>query len=194
MDEARKLSSKVDALETHLEKTAAAAGRTDLVESLRQARTNIAKSYDIEQAMNVGNADISAPIIGRIYDKNSDKITGNLKTIGAFAEGPGAKFVQEGAKVQQPGVSYMDMFSSLGLGLGGTAALGPFGGALGALPLMRGPVRSLVLSKPYQNMMGTPNYSAGILANSLSRLPQGTGLSSLMMANPQIRGLLQGEP
>ena len=180
LNEARALTTQADALERALERVATRSGRPELPAELRHARTELAKSYDIERAMNVGNADISAPMIGRNLDRNSGRMTGNLRTIGAFAEGPGAKVVQDAAKVQSPGVSATDFMYGGGMGLAGAATLGPAGSALGAVPLLRGPARSMILSDAYQNRFAQPNYNQGSM---LSRIPeQDARLQALMIA------------
>lgn len=164
------LRAKADALETQIEKIAIKAGRPDLVDDLRAARTQIAKSYDIERALNVGDAGVSAPALGRALDKGKP-LSGGLETAGRFAEAF-PSVAREGAKVPAPGVSKVAAALSAVLGVGGMAAMGPAGVAAAALPLASGPTRSLILSKPYQSLMANPNYSPGVTANVLKELQQ----------------------
>ncbi len=66
-----------------MEREAVSAGRPELVESLKKARIEIAKNYDVEKALNLGSGEVDASVIGRILDSKGDKaVTGELKTIG----------------------------------------------------------------------------------------------------------------
>lgn len=146
---ARTAQAEADALENAIEQAAVESGTPALVESLRAGRTRIAKSYDVERALNLGDANVSAPVIGRALDKGKP-LTGELETIGNFAE-TFPSFVREGSKVPTPGVSALLPIGSLLSGAGGAAAFGPAGFVLGLAPFARGPARSLLLSEPYQN-------------------------------------------
>ena len=165
-DAATAASNKAAQLESDIEKAAIAGGRPDLVDELRNARTQIAKSHDIERALNVGNSDVSAPIIGRALDKGKP-FTGGLDTVGRFAEAF-PQHVREGARVPTPGVSKMEVFSMAGLAALGGGALGPAGVAMGAIPLLSTPTRAMILSKPYQKIMATRNYDPSTLSKLLS--------------------------
>ncbi len=146
---ARAAQAEADTLENAMEQAAVEAGTPEVVDQLRAARTRIAQTYDVERALNLGDANVSAPIIGRALDKDKP-LTGPLATIGNFAEAfPAA--VREGSKIPTPGVSaLLPVGALLGAG-GGYAAAGPAGALLGLAPFARGPVRSAVLSEPYQN-------------------------------------------
>mgnify|MGYP000110755005 CR=1 FL=1 len=149
-DRARAADARANALETYLEQTAAAAGRPDLVDAMRAARTQIAKSHDIERALNVGNAEVSAPDIGRALDRGAP-MTGNLELIGRTQQNA-RKFMGEGSGTPTPGVSHTDIYGATGLGALGAAAGGPAGAVAGGIPLLRGPMRSALLSGPYQRL------------------------------------------
>lgn len=179
---AKNLQQKADQLETQLEQHAQRAGKPDLIDSLRDARTKIAKSYDIERALNVGDASVSSKSLGRAVDSGKP-LSGNLETAGKFAES--FKHVtQDGA--QAPGVSKVAAALSSILGVGGYGALGPAGAALAAIPLASGPTRSLMLSKPYQDYMAKPNYSPGIATKGVSQLsalgPEQQAIQAALMA------------
>lgn len=146
--EARALS---DMLETSLESEAATAGRSELIPALRDARKQIAKTYDIGRAVNVGDASVSAPVIGRLLDKGRP-LTGELETIGKMQQ-TFPSYLREGASIPTPGVSKSEALASALLATAGGAAGGPVGLAAGALPLASGPIRSMIMSKPYQSLM-----------------------------------------
>lgn len=197
LEEAKALSAKVESLEAHLEATAAAAGKTELVAQLRDARQKIAKSYDIERSLNLGNADISAPTLGRALD-NGAKLSGGLETIGKFQQGPGRQFMGEGSSVPTPGVSALEPYAMAGAGAAGSALSGGVGGIIaGGFPLIRGPVRSLLLSKPYQRFMASPDYSPGVVNKLLSQMPPGTSpevaLQAMLIARAIAERNQQGE-
>lgn len=146
---ARAAQAEADALETAIEQAAVEAGAPEIVNQLRAARQRIAQTYDVERALNIGDANVSAPILGRALDKGKP-LSGPLETIGSFAEAfPSA--VREGSKVPTPGVSALLPIGAVLSGAAGNAAFGPAGMALAAAPFARSPVRSLVLSEPYQN-------------------------------------------
>jgi hypothetical protein len=153
---ARALDTEAARLESYIEGIAANAGKPDLVAALRDARRQIAKTYDVERALNIGTGDIAAKSLGRALDKGKP-LTGGLATAGRFAEAF-PSYARDGATIPTPGVSKSEALASMMLGLGGYAATGnPFGMAAAALPLASGPVRSMVLSAPYQNAM-MPSY------------------------------------
>lgn len=150
-------ASRAETLEKVIEKEATKSGRPEIVAALREARSKIAKTYDVERALNVGDANVSAAIIGRQLDKAGLKAkTGELATVGKFAEAF-PSVAREGGRVPSPGVSGTDAAAAAMLGtMGYGAAGGPMGLLAAGLPLVRGPARSLVLSRPYQRMMATP--------------------------------------
>lgn len=177
------LSTKAEMYEKAIEKIAQQAGAPDLVKELRDGRKLIAKTYDVEKAMNLGSADISAPVIGSQLDKAGVAAkTGELQTIGKFQQAF-PRFMGEGARSPQAGVSGTDSAMSAGLGLGGYGALGPAGVAAAGLPLLRGPARSLALSDWYQKRLGLPPVPpealgdtairSGLIANAIAQRQQG---------------------
>lgn len=146
--EAKKLS---DMLEQSLVSEANAAGRPELVPRLVDARRQIAKTYDVGRALNVGDASVSAPIIGRLLDKGRP-LTDELKTIGQMQQAF-PSYLREGASIPTPGVSKSEALAAALLATAGGAAGGLPGLAAGALPLLSTPIRSMLLSKPYQSLM-----------------------------------------
>lgn len=162
--EAREL---VNLLEQSLENEAKAAGRSDLIPALVEARKQIAKTYDLGRAVNVGDGSVSAPVLGRLLDKGRP-LTEELATVGKMQQAF-PSYMREGAAIPTPGVSKSEALAAALLAVGGSAAGGPLGAAAGALPLLSGPARSLVLSKPYQAMMASQSYSPGMLTQSAAK-------------------------
>lgn len=154
LKEAKAFDAQAKVIETELEKVAARRGQPDLVDQLREARQKIAKSYDIERALNKGAGEVSAPALGTAFDKGKP-LSGNLKTIGAFDEAF-PQYTGEGVRVPTPGVSKSEAIVSALMGMGGTAAFGPEGAAAAAIPLASHGARRLITSDAYRNMMRKP--------------------------------------
>lgn len=156
---AKEFQAKADALEKFIQGIAQSAGKPDLVQELRDARQKIAKTYDVERALNVATGDVSARTLGSMVDKGKP-LSGGLGTAGKFQQAF-PSYMREGENVPTPGVSKSEAIVSALMGLGGYQALGPYGAALAALPFASGPARSLVLSKPYQSLM-QPSYQPAL--------------------------------
>jgi len=158
---AKELSSQAAALEKMLEGIAKGAGKPDLVNELRAARQNIAKTYDVERALNVATGDVSAPVLGKMVDKGKP-LTGGLQTAGKFQQAF-PQYMREGQRIPTPGVSKSEALASAILGLGGYGTMGTYGAALGTLPLLSGPARSLLLSRLSQSRLA-PSYGPALSA------------------------------
>lgn len=143
-------------LEGYIEDIASNAGKPKLVEELRDARVKIAKTFDVERALNVATGDVSAATLGKMVDKGKP-VSGGLATAGKFQQAF-PSYARDGEKIPTPGVSKSEALASSVLGLGGYAALGPYGAAMAALPLASGPVRSGLLSRYGQSKI-QPDYS-----------------------------------
>ena len=158
LKEAQRLDDKAEALENRISKIAGDLA-PDLLPALKQARTQIAKNYDIEKALNVGTGEIDARKIGRLIDKRGVQgVTGELGTVGKFAQAY-PDFVQP--KASATDVSALRPYASLlGLSLGAGAGgyeLGKhytgtnYGYVMAALPFLSPAARSLALSKLMQS-------------------------------------------
>jgi hypothetical protein len=144
-------------------------GRSDLIQSLTDARTKIAKSFDVSRALNASSGEVNAPTLGKIFAKRGDKaMTGELATIGKMA-GAFKGSMREGGNVPVSGVSGTDAAASALLGVAGAAGGGPMGLLAGGLPLLRGPARNLVLSKAYQNFATSDPSKYQALIDALSQ-------------------------
>ena len=159
--QARALDTQAENLETVLERVARRQNQPELVNQLREARTYIAKTYDVERALNIGNGNVDAQIIGRALDRGRP-LTGNLEIIGRFAQGPGRQFTREASKVPAAGVSALKWPAALALGMEGAHFFGPYGAAAGAVPLASSAIRSGILSDTYQNNFNRPNYAPAL--------------------------------
>jgi hypothetical protein len=176
------LTQRAAMLETAIERIAARAGNPNLVQDLRDARTNIAKSWDIDRALNVGNAEVSAAPIGRLVDtRPADGITNNLRLIGRMQQGF-PKFMGEGSKTPTPGVSHANIAEAGLAGAGGFAAAGPAGLLAAGVPFLSMPVRSMLLSNFIQSRQA-PNYNPSLLirgASGMQMTPEQQSLATLI--------------
>lgn len=169
LEKAKQAKGWAGLLEGELANEAQQSGRPELVKALAEARQRVAKSYDIERALNESDASVSAPIIGRNFDKKGSKaVTGELATIGKMAEAY-PSVMREGAKVPTAGVSGTDAAAAAILGTMGFGATGPIGLTAAALPLLRGPARELLLSKGYQSRFAVPQAPPESLMNPAAR-------------------------
>jgi hypothetical protein len=149
---AQQASAKAQAIETQLEKFAASMGKPELVDQLKAARQLYARTYDVERALNLADGNVSASLIGRMYDKGRP-LSGELKVIGKFAQAF-PRVARDASSLPPPSVSGTDAASSAILGgIGYAAAGGPAGLLAAGLPLLRSPARNLVLSGVYQSRL-----------------------------------------
>lgn len=174
LERARASDELAEMLENRIEEAAKSVGDPDLLDHLREARTRIAKSYDVERALNLGTGEVSAPIIGRQLDRGRP-LSDELETIGKFAEAY-PSVMREGSKIPTPGVSKIEAGTAALLGaLGVGATQSPSGALIGALPLLSGPTRALVLSRPYQALMTAEPFAMPKTAEATRLLSQSTG-------------------
>lgn len=188
---AKAADARSQMLERVIEKAAVKAGKPDLISRLREARQYIAKTYDIERGLNLGDASVSAPDLRRAQDRGVP-LSGGLKTIADFASGPGRRFVSEGSGIPPPGVSGGEPYAMAGMGALGSHLAGPAGWAAAGIPLLRGPTRNLLLSNAYQNSrLANPNYRVTpgeIAMNNIPQFtPQDIALMSLLQSANQER-------
>lgn len=146
---------------TNIDQAAQQTGNQQLVDALRQARVQIAKIHNVENAVNRGTGSVDASVLGRALD-NGAPLSDELRTIASFQQAF-PQYAREASRVPTPGVSKSEALSA--------ALLGAVGGwPAAALPLLSGPTRALVTSRPYQNAMAQPNYSSGMATRGAAAL------------------------
>lgn len=153
-------SGKVD-LASFIKQTIDNGTKGNLVENLKAARQQIAKSYTVEKALNGTTGDVSAQALAKELAKGKP-LSGDLLTIAQAAQAfPKAT---QALKEAPKAVSPLDYAMAL-MGAGST---GPAGAAAIAA---RPTVRSLLLSKAYQGLLANPqSYEAGLLESALPAL------------------------
>lgn len=144
-------------------------GQSGLLNELKQARQTIAKTYSVEDAFNPATGNINAQRLAKQLSKKKP-LSGELKEIGEFA--------QAYPKAAQELTSSAPGLSPLTLGFGATGAAMDSGVMLG-LAAGRPLMRSMILSKPYQNMMTQPTYNMLLpRAGQLLGSPAAVGIAS----------------
>jgi hypothetical protein len=149
------------ALEDLIDRNLQAAGRPELLEAYRGARTTLAKVYDVEKSMTAaGNVD-AKKLAAQL--KKGRPLTGELRTIAEFADQfPKAAQTLEGMG-SLPQASPLDWTAATGLSLATSNPL------MMATVAARPVARSAVLSPLVQNRLTTPasqNALARLLAES----------------------------
>lgn len=185
---AKALRETAEQLEKSLESYAVAAKRPDLLPALADARKTIAKTYTVQRALNDATGDVSAPVIGRLFDKGKP-LSDGLETVGKFRSAF-PQISQAGAKIPAPGVSKSEALAGALLGTGGAAITGnPVGAAAALLPLTSHPARSLALSKAMQKM---PSYATGTTNKLLQNIdPETAAMLARILSAPAIAGATQ---
>lgn len=141
-----------DAMEALIGRSLAQSGDTQLMNDFNAARTRIAKTYSIENALELSGNVNARKLAAQL---RADKpLTGGLRTAAQFAGNfPKATVTPE--TYGSPGVSALDA----AMAAGGTAVL-PIVGAPGilaaGLPVVRPVTRSVALSRMLQNRLERP--------------------------------------
>lgn len=161
-DRAKRLMERAETLEGYIDQAAQQAGKPDLLARLRKARQEIAKTYDVERALNLGTGDVSAATLGAMLDKGKF-LSGGLETI-AKAHQAFGPYMRDAASLANPGVNRSH--SMVGIGAGASGMHGGVGLWQSGIPLVAGGSRALALSEPYQNAVGKPYYGNATTPNN----------------------------
>lgn len=149
-----------DAMESLIERNLEAQGSKDVLNAFRDARTLIAKTYSVENALNESTGNVVATkLAGQL--KRGKPLSGELKTVAQF----GQAFPKAADEIRSsmPGVSPLDFYAATA-----AAAIDPKALlTLGARPA----VRSMLLSRPYQNVLASPSYGGSPMLNALATSP-----------------------
>ena len=154
-------------------------GPSNVVPNLRQARQEIAQSHTLEKALNPATGDINAQVLAQRV-KSGKPVSGDQELIGNFA----AAFPQltkPGAGAPTPGVSALEAMAVPLAAMAGHATTGNAPGLLaGGLPLLRSPVRNMLLSKWYQKQFAKEPSTLGPMTpeqmGALSKMLLTTGV------------------
>lgn len=131
-------------------------GNTDLVRKYREARQYIAKSHDVQAALNEQTGNVDASHFANLLKKDRP-LTGPLRDIGEFGR-IYPQIAKMPEKTATPRVS-----------LGDLASIGVSGALKHAVQLpymmLRPDARRIILSRALQKGLQTPDYSAGVTTN-----------------------------
>jgi len=182
LEKSKAFQAKAAAMEQRLQAEAIKAGKPDLVPQMKEAKQAIAKTWDVERALNLGDGSVDAKALARAYDHGAP-LSGGLETIAKFAGpgGPGRQVTGEAAATPSPGVNNLKFYASPAMGAMGYGAGGPaVGAAMAAAPFVVPPTaRSIVTSGPYQDRFAQPNYSPAMQPeNSLQAIYRAALLES----------------
>jgi hypothetical protein len=172
---AKEYRATADNLENLLEFHAASAGRDDLIPALRDARTQIAKTYTVGRALNDASGTVDARVLGRMYEKGMP-LSDGLDVAGQFASAF-PTIAKSAQQIGSPAAHNLKALASMGLGLGGHATFGPFGLASAALPFIAPPMaRAAMFSKSAQRglldaAMQGDEQALGLLTGASRALP-----------------------
>lgn len=176
--QAQEASAKADALEQTLEAQAADAGRPDLVQQLREARTAIAKNFTVQRAMRGSTFEPAA--LARLQSRGNTPLGGDLETLMQMY-----KDFQKAMVAPQVGgsVGVNQLLPWLGGSAGGIAGAA-LGGVHGAgLGAPAGVILGQAIPPVTRAAMLSPLYQS-LFAN----VPQGLGNPSLLriLADPAV--------
>lgn len=134
----------------HLEQSGAS---PEVLADFQKARQTIAQSYTVQKHLkNDGNVDA----VGLGRELKRKPLSGDLKTVAEF----GDQFPKAAQKPERVGGAPMSM---LDVGIGGGAAALMHNPAAAAAALARPTIRSLILSKAYQDrMVNPPSYGPSV--------------------------------
>ena len=140
-----------------------AAPRPGLYKELKKARETIAKSYDVEIALNPGNFMVDAGILAAGYDGRN--MTGKLQLVADVASAF-PQYVTEPSRIGAPGVSRLGAYAA-----GQALAQGsPAGMFAAGVPMLGGPARRLILSDVIQNWAASGKPKTEPVLNAMARL------------------------
>lgn len=156
---AKQLQADADSAFSRLEAEAISAGKPDIGPKLKEARVTLAKIGLAQDAMNKGDGNISAKVIGDAYAAG-EKLTGNFEKIGRF-QNAFWQTVKDAADTPPSGVNQLMQYIApatgavLGKGMGGYPGAAS---AMAAMMMTPRTAREVMLSKLYQNKFLRPDY------------------------------------
>jgi len=154
-------------------------GPSNVVPQLRASRQEIAQLHTLEKALNPGTGDVNAQVFAQRMNAGKP-LSGDQELIAKFAKAY-PQLTKPSAGAPTPGVSAIEAFavpiaSALGHGATGNAS----GLLAGGVPLLRSPVRNLLLSKWYQQQFAKDPSKLGKMTpeqlGALSQMLLSTGV------------------
>lgn len=134
-----------DSIDDLMDRQITASGQPDVIREYRQARQQIARSYDLEAATNPATGDVNARRIANLDRSGRRRLAGELRTIANTANAFPKAMQSPATFGQDEPWSALDFFGAVTTGLVDPRAA--------AAILARPVVRSGILTEPYQNWM-----------------------------------------
>lgn len=153
LDLARAQRGAADAIESLVERNLIRAGRTDLIADFRAARATIAKSYDVQAALNEATGNLDARVLARISNKGKP-LSPELQSVADFSNAFPRSSIMPEKGGNRTGIGTWDTVMAAA-GLGGATLVNP---SLAAIGIARPLARYGLTTKTYQNTMGLPSY------------------------------------
>lgn len=150
---ARAQRGAADAIEGLVERNLIRAGRTDLIADFRAARSTIAKSYDVQSALNDATGNLDARVLARIANKGKP-LSSELQSVADFSNAFPRSSIMPEKGGNRTGIGTWDAVMAAA-GLGGATLVNP---GLAAIGIARPLTRYGLTTKTYQNTMGLPSY------------------------------------
>jgi hypothetical protein len=176
-----------DALEGVVERNLQQSGSTDLLDRFRDARQTLAKTYDVEKALNQATGNVDAKKLAAQLDKGRP-LVGDLRTIAEFGSAfpTAAKMPEKMGSLPQ--VSPLDLYGALGGAGIGSFLTGPAGMLAGvAVPAGRVAARYAALSPMVQRGLAkAPSSAPGLLSHA----PE---LQPLLLRSAPVIGTISGQ-
>ena len=154
-----------EAIEDQIERSLTARGKNgaDMLQQYRAARTKVAQTFDAEKALREGQGVIDARVIGKLFEKAPERLSGEFATIGRTAAAMPDVMSVPKAGWENP-VTALD---SWGGGIGSILAGNP---APLAIPAVRAAARYGMFTKPGQSALAMPHYGPNALQAAPAKL------------------------
>jgi hypothetical protein len=121
--------SAATAIENMIDRALLSVGKADLVKNWREARTTIAKAYDVKSALNETTGEISARQLAAMYKKGKP-LSGNMEKVARFGRAYEGAAREVSKMLDVTEFSFGDYLAGMLAAGGGMHA---FGGPLGAM-------------------------------------------------------------
>jgi hypothetical protein len=124
---------------------------SDVLKNYRAARTTMAQTFDVEKALREGQGVVDAKVIGKLFEKNPDRMSGDIAKIGRVASAmPDVMGV--------PKAGWANTFTALDSSVGTLGSIFAGNPAPLAIPGARAIGRKALMSDQGQKMFAMPKY------------------------------------
>jgi hypothetical protein len=125
-----------------------------VLKDYRAARMKIAQTFDVEKALREGQGAVDARVLGKLFAKNPDRMTGDLAKVGKAA-------VNMGEAMAVPKSGWANQVTALDSGIGTIGSIFAGNPLPLAYPAARVGGRMALMSGKGQRAMALPDYNPG---------------------------------